>query len=322
MSIIKAGAVAAIFGCLAQIGAHPSQSQTDAGAKAVVQLAESCFGKIRADVASGLQTRLKSRESISSSDLAQIGAVLNASAARLREGGFDQKLARAAQQVGLVQTQIQAVLKDPGNKEIFAVGLEPEKCLNQIKLERATGAILERKIERLRGTVEELRQCAVILENVTPPEQLSERLKLRLTQLLSEWREGWEPEDPADIAAASTEQPERPNPGTESPEASAKGSRVRVNVRTPGPVIDRRADLRSEIISSPKALSSNAARVVRMTRQNTSERLILKFIAASNEPFLIKSADQILKLREEGVSAPSITAMLRRDEQLRVAYNQ
>jgi len=262
---------------------------------------------------------LKSRE-VGSRDLAEIGAVLNASAARLREAGFEEKLNRAGQQVGMVQTQVQAVLKDPGNKEIF-FGLEPEKCLNQIKLERASGAILERKIERLLVTIEELRKCAVILETVTPSEQLSERLKLRLTQLLGEWREGWGPEDPADTVAAPTGRYEPVKAETES--WGAKGLRGRVSVRTSEPGIEE-ADSRTGIISVPKDLSSTAAKVVKLTRQKVSEKLILKFIAASNEPFRIKSADQILKLREEGVSSPSIAAMLRRDDQLRVsaAYNQ
>jgi len=348
MSVIKTGAVAVIFGCLAQIGAHPSQSQPDGTASAVVQLAENCFDKIRADVASGLQTRLKSREMISSRDLAQIGALLNASAARLREAGFEEKLTRAAQQVGMVQTQIQAVLKDPGNKEIFAVGLEPERCLNHIKLERASGAILEKKIERLRSTIEELRQCAVILETVTPPEQLSERLKLRLTQLLGEWTQGCRPEDPADIEAAgtgrdgqldaerlrptgrecvdgnNTEPLLRPGSGALRAGVRPSSAAASLNTLTSGPVIERPADSRSEMISSPKDQSSTATKVVRMAQQKVSEKLILKFIAASNEPFGIKSADQILKLRVQGVSSPLIAAMLRRDDQLRAsaAYNQ
>jgi len=52
MSVIKTGAVAAIFGCLAQIGAHPSQPQPDGSATAIVERAENCFARIRADVAS------------------------------------------------------------------------------------------------------------------------------------------------------------------------------------------------------------------------------------------------------------------------------
>jgi len=80
-----------------------------------------------------------------------------------------------------------AVLKDPGNKEVLARDLHPDDYVNQINYQKASGAILERKIQRLRNVSEEIRKYAVIMEGVIPGDQLSPRIRMRLTQLLREW---------------------------------------------------------------------------------------------------------------------------------------
>ena len=306
--------VAAIFGCLAQIGVRPSSPQPNVSSAAVAEAAEKLFEAINSDVASGIQTRLKSRE-IGSRDLDGVVALLNSCAARLREAGFEEKLNSASRQVALVQTQVLAVLKDPGNKEIFAAGLDPERCINQIKLQQASGAILEKKIQRLRNTIEELRKCSAILEAVTPPEQLSERIRLRLTQLLSEWRGGGgtsaEVSDPGMNEITETEPQKLTVPVPRSNDSSDK--------RPHPPTRERSPNLGIEIISVPVDNNGPVAKVLRMTREGSPEKLILKYILGCSQPFRIRSADEILELREQGVSSSVIAAMLRHDDQLRGA---
>ena len=65
--------------------------------------------------------------------------------------------------------------------------LHPDDYVNQINYQKASGAILERKIQRLRNVSEEIRKYAVIMEGVIPADQLSPRIRMRLTQLLREW---------------------------------------------------------------------------------------------------------------------------------------
>ncbi|HLH52103.1 MAG TPA: DUF6600 domain-containing protein [Verrucomicrobiae bacterium] len=64
------------------------------------------------------------------------------------------------------------------------------------------------------------------------------------------------------------------------------------------------------------ALSPNAAEVVRLAEAGTSDDVVLAYIQNSTSTFEL-SADQILYLRDIGVSSPVITAMLTRDNSLR-----
>jgi hypothetical protein len=321
MNLRRLTLLAGIFGGLAQIGARPSQPQPDRSAPAIAQVAETFFAKIRSDVANALQVRLKSRE-IKSQDLAGIVALLDSSKAKLQEARFGDKLNLASQQAERVQTQAQALLKDPGNKEAMAVSFDSDSYVNQLKLEKATEAVLERKIVRLRGVVEELRKYTALLEDVISPEQLTERVKIRLAQLLSEWKE--EPvqnsEGPAhgvfavlktdpDASANPTARPGMPSP--------ARTSTVR-NTRPAQITTEHRED--NDAITPRSSLSNPAKKVASMSRQKISDKLILKYINAAKEPFGITTAEQILMLQEQGVSSASLTSMLRRDSELRDKY--
>jgi hypothetical protein len=63
------------------------------------------------------------------------------------------------------------------------------------------------------------------------------------------------------------------------------------------------------------ALSANAAEVVRLAEAGTSDEVVLAYVQNSTATFDL-SADQILYLRDIGVSSPVITAMLTRDNTL------
>lgn len=81
--------------------------------------------------------------------------------------------------------------------------------------------------------------------------------------------------------------------------------------------------------SAPAArtdLSAGASEVVRLSEAGTTDDVLLAYIQNANSPFSL-NADQILYLRDIGVSQPAITAMLNRDNTLRnqpqtYTYNQ
>src|SRR5258707_3086172 len=187
MRLLKTTLAAGFLGVVAQF-AVPGETKPISYPATVAQSAERFLGVVQADVSGGIQSLISSRI-IGAKDLDSLLALLNSSTLKLREAGYDEKLARASQQVESVNSQMVVALKDPGNKEVFATGLEPEKCLQQIRLQKASSVVLEKKLLRLKSTVEELRKAITILEPVTPAEQLDERIKLRLTQLLGEWNQ-------------------------------------------------------------------------------------------------------------------------------------
>src|SRR5258707_2264380 len=187
MKLLSTSMLAGFLAVVAQFKV-PGETKPIAYSATVSQSAERFLGGMQADVAGGIQSVI-STKIIGTKDLDSLLMLVNSSALKLREAGYDEKLTRASQQVESVNTQMVAALKDPGNKEVFATGLDPEKCLQQIRLQKASGVVLEKKLIRLKGTVEELRKAITILEPVTPAEQLNERIKLRLTQLLGEWNQ-------------------------------------------------------------------------------------------------------------------------------------
>jgi hypothetical protein len=74
---------------------------------------------------------------------------------------------------------------------------------------------------------------------------------------------------------------------------------------------------------TPPALSPGAGEVVRLAGAGSSEEVLLAYIQNANTPFEL-AADQILYLRDIGVTSPVITAMLNRDSALHgqaPAYN-
>src|SRR5262249_38598411 len=62
-------------------------------------------------------------------------------------------------------------------------------------------------------------------------------------------------------------------------------------------------------------LPTAASEVVRLSEAGSTEEVILAYIQRSTAPFNL-SADQILYLRDIGISSPMITAMLNRDHEL------
>src|SRR6267154_4412620 len=66
----------------------------------------------------------------------------------------------------------------------------------------------------------------------------------------------------------------------------------------------------------PSNLSAGVAEVMRLAEAGTSEDVVLAYIQNAGASFSL-TADQILYLRDNGVSSAVITAMLNRDNVLR-----
>ena len=308
MAFLKTIIAAALLGGVTQSGLNPStrssQRASEKSEAATLRAAENLFEGLQSDVRKGLNTLVQARD-VTAIDLGGLVAQLDSSAGKLKEAGFDGKLNRAIRNAETKHAQALAELKDPGNKEVLARDLHPDDYLNQIHYQKTSGAILERKILRLRTTTEEMRKYAVIMEDVMPSDQLSPRLKVRLTQLLREWDHNPEsPGDPGQVFA------------TESIPESSQIISGRIQSRTKN-LTEAPKPNAGTLRTSTLELSGPAEKVIRMSRQEVSEKSILKFVATSAEPFLVTGADQILKLREQGVSTNVITAMLRRDGQFR-----
>ncbi|HTL54903.1 MAG TPA: DUF6600 domain-containing protein [Candidatus Limnocylindrales bacterium] len=67
--------------------------------------------------------------------------------------------------------------------------------------------------------------------------------------------------------------------------------------------------------SAPASLPPTASEVVRLSEAGSTEDVLVAYIQRSTYPFNL-SADQILYLRDIGISSPVITAMLNRDHEL------
>ena len=313
MTILKSVLIAALFGQVAQ-SAAPTDAKVNGQPTVVAQSAETFYAGIRAEVAGLLQQRLSASQ-IGAKEVESLLASLNVCTNKLHDARYDEKLNRAAQQVEKLNTQVLSVLKDPDNKEVFAPGLEPEKCLNQIRLQKSTGAVIDKKIARLRSTLEELKQICGVLEPVTAPQQLSERLKVRLTQLLDEWNDEGGSRKPTQVAAptevreavpAASKLTHAPEP-TEVPKAYSV-----VSVRASAPKRGLQA-VREPAQVEP---SPTVAKVAKMAQDGVSEKVMLKYVRNSKDSYSLPTADHILYLRSKGVPSSVITAMLEREERI------
>lgn len=310
--------LAGFLGVVAQFQV-PGETKPISYPATVAQSAERFLGGVQTDVARGIQS-LISTKIIGAKDLDSLLTLFNSSTLKLREAGYDEKLARASQQVEAVNTQMLAALKDPGNKEVFATGLEPEKCLQQIRLQKASGVVLEKKLIRLKSTVEELRKAITILEPVTPAEQLNERIKLRLTQLLGEWDQ----ESGTRKAEEGAHLVQERSTATESNPGESREQAREVKVSQPvrrSPVFNgsNSHEAPKVVTSRVIAITPAAAKILKMSQEGVREKTILKYINHSSEPYLLRTADQILYLRTNNVSSPVIVAMLKRDNTLEEA---
>src|SRR6266850_684199 len=278
MRFLKTTFLAAFLGFVVQV-AVPGETKPNGYPATVAQSAEKFFWAVQSDVSNGIQLQLNTKV-IGAKDLDSLLALLNSCTLKVREAGYDEKLTRASQQVESVNTQMVAALKDPGNKEVFATGLEPEKCLQQIRFQKSSGIVLEKKLIRLRNTIEELRKGITILEPVTPAEQLNERIKLRLTQLLSEWNQESGTPKEADALHWVKDRTIYQAPNYAGARDEAGEGKVSQDAYVRSTSFERASNHESRKVATQTVIEITpaAAKVLKMTQERVREKLILKYI--------------------------------------------
>jgi hypothetical protein len=178
--------------------------------------------------------------------------------------------------------------------------------------------VLEKKLTRLKSTVEELRKAMTILGPVTPAEQLDERIKLRLTQLLGEWNveSGIHKaeEGPRWVKERSTSE----ESNAAETRDSARETKALQPIRKPLFGFERSTTHEPAKVAAPRAVTITpaAAMILKMSQEGVREKTILKQVNKSSAQFRLRTADQILYLRTNNVSSPVIAAMLNRDAAL------
>ena len=229
-------------------------------------------------------SQVAKNNSLGSKDLENISSALDVALHTIQDAHWDEKLISAANEIEMVRTQILAVASDPANKEAMALEADAPSWLRDIHLSLSSASILQTNIIRLRGTVEELRKCTLLLEPIEPPARLSEKLHRRLQEVLAEWEQETPTDDKRMAANSETGQ------GLSGPP-------------------QRFVAEASENIMSPY-IPPGPQRVLEMAQAKVEDRAILQFIAASPGAFQL-TADQILFLRQKGVSEKVIVAMLK-----------
>jgi hypothetical protein len=276
--------------------------------------AQRCFATTRSEVAAAIEAPLKGK-SVALTDLDAILAVLGTQSNKLYQAGFDRRLDLAMRQVETVRTQVAAVLNDPANKAM-AARLEPQQWLDHIALLLAVGKILETDMVRLRGTIEELRRWADLLEPVAPPGEVAAALQSRLAELLSEWNrsqpaihqnsEGLE----AQVADRQTQRRAyaRKAAGTVSDQLGGATDSSR------SAALVERTAARS-LANRVNRISPSVAAVLKAAETGATEEQMLGFVDRYPWPFNL-DVDQILHLRGKVPSAV-ICRILQHDGALR-----
>ncbi|HZR21079.1 MAG TPA: hypothetical protein VFE51_27605 [Verrucomicrobiae bacterium] len=277
----------------------------------VVAEARELFSSTRAAVGGSLEEAAK-RKTTSIKDLDAVLELLDGASNKLQKATLMAKLDVAARQVETVRTQSVALLKDPANKAM-AQGMDLQRWLDEIARQRSIGEILESDVARLRGTIQELRSWAAVVEPVAPPNQVASNLKARLAELLSDWGAA----RPASMAAQaqvesqSTEAPEvakaEPAPPVDAGRP-AKPSRGLVEVRLlqPGGAAYKTVRVTPEVLA-----------VIKLVSSGTGERQTLSFIDRSMSRFNL-TVDQIVAIRGF-VGARILSAMIHHDGALNQA---
>lgn len=300
--------------CLA-VTALPARENTNVSPMAVVASAQELFSTVRREVANGIEAKLKNKTALSA-DLTGIVAILDAQTNKLARAGLDQKLDLATKQLLIVQTQAVALLRDPANKAM-AAGLEPQQWLDELAHQKATGQTLERRLTRLRATVEELRRWAAMLEPVAPPDQIATRLKRRMGELLTEWQS----QKPDTNQAPEKMEADTGNPvqraGADPPANENAVSDSGATTDSPQSITLAQATRTGIPVYKLIRLSPAVATVVKLAEEGAPEDQITAFVDRCPSAFGL-GADQIIYIRSK-VSSAVICRMLQHDDPFRTS---
>jgi hypothetical protein len=233
-------------------------------------------------------------------------AKLNMLGLTLRNAG-----ARAQEALTIVARE----LRDPEDRKILVDQLDLQGLHSRIEIERANGAVLQADLERASMVAGEIGEWLSALENILPQAELSKRAATRLNGMIHE--RGAEKSAPAEEATLQSD-PTRmaTNPVIVKAE---KGKNRKKNENHPLPSFLAPpvfvASREGATAPAPQiiSLSQGAEEIVKMAQKRVLPGVIITYVRASRTPFMVRTADQILLLRAEGVPEEVIREMLRRD---------
>jgi hypothetical protein len=259
---------------------------------------------------------------------------------------LDRKLGTAIAQLEKSQSEAVAVLKSPDSKALLQFDIQP--MLLKMQWIKAQNQVLKQQLSELASTLQEVSAWAKIMSQVVPQDQVREKVKTRLDQLLTQWDQGatesgsgspspWPPGEgrtAVGVVASGSPSPWPSPPGegradsrdTRATTASPPGEGRRPAERPAPAPFAAAAEARqqgSKVLERPavedqgtsKGLSRGASEVARRVRKGAAEKEVIRYVHNSSEAFAL-SAGQIIYLRRQGVSSPMVVAMLTRDREL------
>lgn len=147
------------------------------------QSASNILSKVHAEIADKIRSRLQTE--VGMQDLQTLLTFLDSESNSVVQSKIKNKLDLAANQLETAQNKAEGLLADPDNKT--ELSLNADKWLNEIQLQKAEETILLANIGHLRSVIAELLQWDQVLDPVVPPSQISEKLKIRLNEILNRW---------------------------------------------------------------------------------------------------------------------------------------
>lgn len=165
------------------IGSYGQEAAMHPGRVAAV--AVECFTGTRKEIANAIRLGLNGPMA-GGKDLEPVISVTARQLQVLIEENFDLQLANAERLAEEISKKLAGSLKDPANKAALGES-SVEECKSKIRQAKACGALLIADLSRLRATLTELQQWALLYERVETADNLSSLIKKRLVTLSAEW---------------------------------------------------------------------------------------------------------------------------------------
>jgi hypothetical protein len=271
--------------------------------------------KMRSEVSAEIHRRMETG-SLVEKDLEDLSQRLVAVSNVVAAADLDRKLETGIAQLEKSQSEAVAVLKSPDSKALLQFDIQP--MLLKMQWVKAQNQVLKQQLSELASTLQEVSAWTKIMSQVVPQDQVREKVKTRLDQLLTQWDQGATQSESRSPSEASPLGPlgegrrpaklPAPAPFAEAPEAG-RGARV---LERQGMAVETIA---VEDKGTSKGLSRGALEVARRVRGGATEKEVMRYVHNSSEAFAL-SAGQIIYLRRQGVSSPMVVAMLTRDREL------
>jgi hypothetical protein len=226
--------------------------------------------------------RYAAKSALTTNDLFQLRNALSELHDSLARADLGDQLSNAETRVQTALAMAANRSADPEDQTAFLDRIDLKDFRSSIETQKARAAFLERDLDRVTRSITASLQVAAPLQDVLSQDDLSSRLATRLRVMLAEWQKS----TPKSGSSQGT---------IELPAWAGAVASATIITKT----------------------NEAVARVIRMAQARVGEQVILEFIKSVDAAFDLKTADQILQVRQKGLSDKIITAMLEHDGVLR-----